>query len=244
MRHIALLLAAVVCLAAFPGSAEEDTMNRTLKIAIPGREADVFNYVLALMQLGAEPVVVWDAYDPADFDGLLMPGGADVHPARYGRENIACGYIDEELDGIQFDCLDAFIKAGKPVLGICRGHQLINVYFGGTLIQHIDTAADHVQLDSGEDQAHPSTALPGSFLADIYGEAFPVNSSHHQAVEEPGEGLVIVQHAHDGTVEGMYHESLPVWCVQWHPERMCFDYAREDTVDGSLLIGRWLDAIA
>lgn len=225
------MLALLLCAA--PAMGED-----MLKIAIPGREANVINYTLALMELGAEPVVIWDEFDVSEFDGLLLPGGVDIHPARYNQQDIACGIIDEALDEIQFNALDAFIKAGKPVFGICRGHQLLNVYFGGTLIQHIDTAPDHQDIDD-VDNAHGTSAQ--GFVAEIYGENPVVNSSHHQAVDVPGEGLIIVQRAEDGVVEAMAHESLPVFSVQWHPERMCFSYAREDTVDGSAVLQYFLD---
>jgi len=219
--------------------AEDDNMSKP-KIAIPGRKGATVNYVHAMKQLGAESVLVGADCDPRDFDGLLMPGGVDIHPDRYGQENTACLGIDEALDEIQFACLDAFVKAGKPVLGICRGHQLINVYFGGTLIQHIPTAKDHVQLEDDYDQAHMAIADEDCFLAGIYGTHFPVNSSHHQAVDVPGKGLKIVQRAEDGTVEAMQHETLNVISVQWHPERMCYNFARPDTVDGSKLLAYWV----
>lgn len=230
-KIIVWMLAIMLCIA--PAIGEE-----MLKIAIPGRDAEVINYTLALMQLGAEPAVIWDEYDVSQFDGLLLPGGVDIHPSRYGQQDIACGIIDKALDEIQFNALDAFIKAGKPVMGICRGHQLLNVYFGGTLIQHIDTAPDHTDIDD-VDNAHSTTAE--DFVAEIYGENPVVNSSHHQAADMPGEGLIVVQRAEDGVVEAMRHESLPVISVQWHPERMCFSYAREDTVDGSAVLQYFLD---
>ena len=234
-KIIALLAAAVMLTALLPAvSAEVESMSEEpLKIAIPGRDGDVINYTIAMMMLGAQPVTVWDEWNVEDFDGLLLPGGVDVHPGRYGQENVACGTIDEALDAIQFEIADAFIKAGKPVLGICRGHQLLNVYFGGTLIQDLENADHHKWTPEG-DRVHDTTADEGSFIAGIYGTAFPVNSAHHQ-------GLKAVQYSDDGVVEAMYHETLPVISVQWHPERMCFDHQREDTVNGSLVLSYFLD---
>jgi len=210
-----------------------------LKIAIPGRDGDVINYTIAMMMLGAQPVVVWDEWNVDEFDGLLLPGGVDVHPGRYGQENIACGTIDEALDGIQFDITDAFVKAGKPVLGICRGHQLLNVYFGGTLIQDLPNAPEHTKLENA-DNINATTADPDGFLAALYGTEFAVNSAHHQAIDTLAPGLRIVQWCGE-VAEAMQHERLPVYGVQWHPERMCFDYAREDTVDGSKVLAWFLD---
>jgi len=244
-RFLALLVAAAMMILLVTTTfAEEDSMAQdTLKIAIPGRDGDVINYTIAVMMLGAQPCVVWDEWNVDDFDGLLLPGGVDVHPARYGQENVACGSIDEALDKIQFDIADAFIKAGKPVLGICRGHQLLNVYFGGTLIQDLENSEHHKWTPEG-DRVHDTTANEGSFLSDIYGTAFAVNSAHHQAVDAIGEGLKVVQCSDDGVIEGMYHETLPVIAVQWHPERMCFDHQRSDTVDGSHVIRYFLEMCA
>lgn len=244
MKKLIALVLTVIMIVSAAAFAEEDTMSQeTLKIAIPGRDGDVINYTIAVMMLGAQPVVVWDKWNVDEFDGLLLPGGVDVHPGRYGQENVACGSIDEELDGIQFSIADAFIKAGKPVLGICRGHQLLNVYFGGTLIQDLENADHHKWTPEG-DRVHDTTAEKDSFVGRLYGESFAVNSAHHQAVDAVGKGLVVIQHSDDGVIEAMHHETLPVISVQWHPERMCFDHARTDTVDGSHVIQLFLDMCA
>ena len=241
-KLIALMLVMMFFTVAACGE-ETDMSQDILKIAIPGRDGDVINYTIAMMMLGAQPVVVWDEWNVEDFDGLLLPGGVDVHPGRYGQENVACGTIDEALDEIQFSIADAFVKAGKPVMGICRGHQLLNVYFGGTLIQDLENADHHKWTPEG-DRVHSTVAGEGSFLDGIYGTAFAVNSAHHQAVDTLGEGLKVIQHSDDGVIEAMHHEVLPVISVQWHPERMCFDHARSDTVDGSKVLQYFLDMCA
>ena len=141
--------------------------------------------------------------------------------------------MDDDLDRIQFDALAGFLEAGKPVLGICRGHQLLNIAFGGTLIQHLPGAEKHQSLATGEDNVHPVSISANTFLYQIYGSACIVNSSHHQGIGIPGKGLVTAARSGDGVVEAIEHESLPVWGVQFHPERMCFKHRREDTVDGS-----------
>lgn len=216
--------------------------NKKLRIAIPAPEKDVPNYVAALKELGAEPVLVQPDCDAVEFDALLLPGGVDVDPHRYGEENTACGTIDDELDAWQFAVLEKFVQLKKPVLGICRGHQLLNVYFGGSLIQHIPCAEKHARdKGSAVDKVHNNTCEEGSFLAKLYGAKFATNSSHHQAVKEPGAKLHSVMRSPEGIVEAMYHEELPVWSVQFHPERMCFAHKRDDTVDGSRLLGWFLD---
>lgn len=204
-----------------------------IRIAIPtNRPQAVINYVSALMQLGAMAETGRE-FSPEEYDGLLLPGGWDVNPSRYGEERIPEETIDDDLDALQFEVLDRFLEAGKPILGICRGHQLLNVAFGGTLIQHLPGAKKHMSLPTGEDNLHTARILQGSFLQPIYGSACMVNSSHHQAVDIPGKGFRTVMQSEDGVTEAMQHESLPIWSVQWHPERMCFGFRREDTADGS-----------
>lgn len=215
------------------------------RIALPVPDLTRYaNYADVLSALGALPVGVGADVDAAGFDGLLLPGGGDIAPSRYGQADAGCVYVDPALDDMQFAALNAFVKAGKPVLGICRGHQLINVYFGGTLIQHLAQAAAHSRGGGSEDKVHATTAAPGSALYNLYGAAFPVNSSHHQGVDRLGEGLAVTQRSDDGVIEGMAHEHLPILCVQWHPERMCLAHARTDTVEGSAVVGYFLERCA
>ena len=235
-KFFALLLAALLAILPTAACSEETDM---LKIAIPGRDGDVIDYMMALMMLGAQPVTIWDEYDPAGFDGLLLPGGLDICPERYGQADVACGLTDAALDEVQFTAAARFIEAGIPVFGICRGHQLLNVYFGGTLIQDLPNAPEHTKLEN-TDNINATTADPDGFLAALYGTEFAVNSAHHQAIDTLAPGLRIVQWCGE-VAEAMQHERLPVYGVQWHPERMCFDYAREDTVDGSKVLAWFLD---
>lgn len=212
-----------------------------LRIAIPtNRPQAVTNYLHALTMTGAHGETGRD-FSPDQYDGLLLPGGCDVNPARYGKEPIPQEIIDDDQDALQFDVLARFLEAKKPVLGICRGHQLLNVAFGGTLIQDLPGAEKHKSLPSGEDNVHPVRAERNSFLYRIYGSGFRVNSSHHQGVDLPGKGLRGVLYAEDGVTEAIEHDSLPVWGVQWHPERMCFLHQRDDTVDGSLIFRFFLE---
>lgn len=204
-----------------------------LKIAIPTtRPQAVVNYVEALTRSGAR-ADAGSGFDPAAYDGLLLPGGWDINPSRYGRTKIPEETIDDDLDALQFSELDRFLEAGRPVMGICRGHQLLNVRFGGTLIQDLPGGKAHKSLPSGQDNIHLVRIEQDSFLFPLYGSACTVNSSHHQAVDIPGNEFRVVALSEDGVAEAIEHVSLPVWGVQWHPERMCFQHRREDTADGS-----------
>ena len=217
-------------------------MKKKLRIAVPVHpELSTENYLDALKNLGAEGVVC-EAVCPADgFDGLLLPGGCDADPTLYGECNLACEHVNRALDDLQLGMLDMFVKAKKPVLGICRGHQLINVYFGGTLIQHLPCSDCHSRMAQPADKVHTTHAVPGSVMERMYGCCFCTNSSHHQAIGQLGDGLEIVEWSDDGVAEAVKHETLPVFGVQWHPERMCFAHARHDTVDGSKVIAYFLE---
>jgi putative glutamine amidotransferase len=188
------------------------------------------NYENALSLVGARCVETpWEA------DLLLLPGGGDVHPRFYGQQINGSTDIDEARDGRELALVDEFLRAGKPIVGICRGLQLLNVYFGGTLRQHIE---GHSQID-GVDRLHAINTAPGLLRA-LYGARFTVNSAHHQAVETLGEGLQVLACAPDGTAEAIAHKALPVFAVQWHPERLCGAFSRPETVDGAALLSALL----
>ena len=188
------------------------------------------NYEDALSLVGARC-----AETPWEADLLLLPGGGDVHPRFYGQQINGSTDIDEARDGRELALVDEFLRAGKPVVGICRGLQLLNVYFGGTLHQHI---WGHAQV-CGRDHLHVVHAAPGLLRA-LYGARFTVNSAHHQAVETLGEGLQVLACAPDGTVEAIAHKALPVFAVQWHPERLCGAFSRPGTADGAALLSALL----
>lgn len=200
--------------------------------AILGYEKGVPNYIAALEAVGIEPVTTLDLEAAARCDGLLLPGGGDIDPARFGEEDRGSRDIDPALDAVQLAALDAFVRAGrKSVLGICRGHQVVNVYFGGGLVQDLPTAETHMAHDHA-DSVHPARTVPGSVLHRLYGRDMTVNSSHHQGLAAMGRGLRATAYAPDGVVEAAEHESLPILTVQFHPERMAFACARPDTADG------------
>lgn len=170
----------------------------------------------------------------SDADGILIPGGVDLNPALYHEGNTASININDTLDSFQMEAVDYAVRHRLPVLGICRGQQVLNVYFGGSLIQNVPHAARHAyDLVRSEDQVHPVLAEKNSFAFECYGrEYFRVNSAHHQAVDRPGRGLKAVMTSEDGLVEGMVHQELPIMSVQWHPERMSLACRRKDTEDG------------
>lgn len=223
------------------------------KILIAGYPDSTLNYRNAFTALGVSVSVLPEATpvpahagltpDACHYDGLVLPGGGDIAPCLFGAENKGSRNIDEPLDRIQLRLLDVFLRAGKPVLGICKGLQILNIYFGGSLIQDLPAASRQIHEYQNGDQIHPTRASRGTFPERLYGGAPVTNSAHHQGVGSVGEGLLVAQYSHDFVVEAMYHRSLPVLGVQWHPERMCFAHADIRMEDGSLLLRYFLSLL-
>ena len=190
-----------------------------MRIAIVGKKADTKNYVNYVKSIGAEPVVTFSMGDIVHCDGLILPGGGDITPAFFGEKNHGSRNINTELDILQLQALDLCIRESIPVLGICKGLQIINVGFGGSLIQDLPTASIHRYEDG--DKYHSTVTLKDSILHKLYGESPVVNSAHHQAIKELGSGLSAIQWCpDDNCIEAIVHTRLPILGVQWHPERM------------------------
>ncbi len=162
-----------------------------------------------------------------DLDGLLLEGGSDVCPRSYGEEPLRPEWEgDEPRDRYEIDLIHAFHEAGKPVLGICRGAQILNVAFGGTLYQDITTQVEgsfeHRDWDIYDANRHELELSPGSYLARLYDADGPVtvNSVHHQAVKDLAPGFVVeAVSVPDGIVEAVRLPGDPYLAgVQWHPE--------------------------
>lgn len=193
-------------------------------------------YIRAVQHVGGTPVVIPPTAMQADWvallahlDGLLLSGGGDIDPVLYGEESEPwMGQVDAERDFSELGLTREWLAMERPLLAICRGHQVLNVALGGTLYQdiaaHIPNALDHayVATQPMETIAHSVTLDPGSRLATILGgTAFDVNSSHHQALKAIGDRLTVMGHAPDGVVEAVEILTHP-FCisVQWHPEAM------------------------
>jgi putative glutamine amidotransferase len=194
-------------------------------------------YAEAMRQAGIEPVLI-SPQEPralAGLQGLLLSGGTDLNPARYGATPHPGNEApDDARDHLEAGLLAEALAAGLPVLGICRGMQLFNVAHGGTLIQDLENSAAHVVR--GDDLALPAHQIlvePGTRLAAILGAgAHAVNSRHHQAVERVGAGLrVTARSTPDGVIEALERsDGQFAVAVQWHPE----DQARRDATQKKL----------
>ena len=163
-------------------------------------------------------------------DGLLLAGGGDLHPALFGEtpqtDRLS---VDRVRDAEEQALFDAFYRRRKPVLGICRGVQAVNVFLGGTLHQDI----------AGHDTACHPVRCTGA-LAALVGAAPTVNSYHHQAVDRLAPDLHPLARAADGTVEALLHQSAPVLGVQWHPERMVPPLCEDVAGENHLALFSWL----
>lgn len=141
-------------------------------------------------------------------DGLCVPGGVDINPKLYNEEVNGTETFYDFLDELDYAYIDAFYKANKPILGICRGHQIINVFFGGTLYQDIN---------NHKNCWHEVSVEADGYINKIYNTStLKVNSWHHQAVKDIAPGFKVVARSLDGYVEAMEYKNI--YTVQWHPE--------------------------
>lgn len=192
------------------------------------------DYPAAFISLGAAPVLIPPTGDRAvldrvldSLDGLVLTGGGDVDPSRYGAERIpACGPADEARDECEIYLCREAVRRRIPVLGICRGVQVMNVAFGGTLYQDLgeeySREIEHRRMDLPADVIHTVSVSDGTELDRIIaGKILGVNSRHHQAVRKPAPGMIVSAKAEDGVVECL---ELPGGVftvgVQWHPESL------------------------
>jgi putative glutamine amidotransferase len=180
-------------------------------------------YLDALEAAGARCQLVDAKKLPADCAGFLLMGGVDVNPSRYGeRRGKKTDKPNDERDTHELTLLDEALERDVPVLAICRGHQLLNVALGGSLVQNIEDDG-HRWLSDGESAWHEITLADGNRLNQAYpAGSLRVNSRHHQGITEDrlAKGLRTIGSAHEGYVEAMESETHRwVVGVQWHPER-------------------------
>jgi putative glutamine amidotransferase len=185
----------------------------------------------------------------AALDGLVLQGGNDVAPEAYGEQPLKPEWAGDAVrDRYEMELIDAFIQAGKPVFGVCRGMQLLNVMHGGTLYQDIVSqrpgSLDHRQLPAYEKHFHAIAIEPGSRLAQLYprGDRLVANSIHHQGIKELAPGFVVEARCpDDGIVEAIRRTTGSyVAAVQWHPE--FHDPADTTTFDDMPMLLDFLDA--
>jgi gamma-glutamyl-gamma-aminobutyrate hydrolase PuuD len=186
------------------------------------------DYVRATVRAGGRPLLVPPCVDGLSetldaLDGLVLTGGSDIDPAAYGDEVHPETFgIHSERDEAEFALLEGALERDMPVLGICRGSQVINVACGGDLHQHLPELVGHEghkHNPPGQFLDHEVRVEPGTRLSRVIGRELSVKSHHHQGFRRIGEGLIEAAHAEDGTVEAVEHPAKSfVLGVLWHPE--------------------------
>jgi len=205
-----------------------------LKIALCKSNTGFHSYINWLEYFKVDFIIFdWKEKTPTElFDecsGLILTGGTDIYPGFYkdiDDVSIKESYTPER-DSYEMELIENTLKYKKPVLGICRGNQLLNVYFKGTLIQDIksERGFDHSKISESEIRHHDINVKTKSLLFKIVNEKkYSVTSTHHQAIDKPGEGLAVNAIADDGIIEGIEFEDKKdksfLLGIQWHPERM------------------------
>ncbi|MGB4780997.1 gamma-glutamyl-gamma-aminobutyrate hydrolase family protein [Candidatus Methylomirabilis sp.] len=205
-------------------------------------EAVLEGYPRAVLEAGGIPLILPIPHTAPDLikgyleavDGMILTGGADIHPSLYGQTVLErCGEIDEERDRFEVELVHAARSRDLPLFGICRGLQVINVALGGSLYQDLsyrqetDPAHQSPREQRGE-SAHAVTIVKGSRLSEILGiRELDVTSTHHQIIRDLAPNLTVNATAPDGVIEGIEGPGRFLLAVHWHPERMVVRYPEQ-----------------
>ncbi|MBF1300380.1 MAG: gamma-glutamyl-gamma-aminobutyrate hydrolase family protein [Parvimonas sp.] len=207
------------------------------------------DYVEAILRAGGIPFIIPFNEDlestremVEQVDGIILSGGHDVDPHNYGEEPLLkIGEVFPERDAFDMEIYKTAIKLKKPIFGICRGYQIINVVNGGTLYQDLSYAdfvkLKHNQGDNPSQATHLVELKDGTFLRNILGEEYKVNSFHHQIVKDVAAGFKIVAKSSDGVVESIEKitEDCFVIGLQWHPEMLSLNCKKSQEIFNSFV---------
>lgn len=215
------------------------------RILMSGIAGNRRNYELAVRRAGGRPLSCYCPSVQIPAEGLLLCGGGDIDPTFLGEPNGGAREIDLARDIAEFALVRAFLAQKKPIFGICRGHQVLNAALGGKLLQDLELDVERfhspVPHAMERDIFHPIVINRGSLLARLYGSWAMVNSWHHQSVERPGEGMHASVLSEGGLIEASEHDKLPVFSVQFHPERLRATEPSPFLADGTLLFTHFVE---
>ncbi|TMC12383.1 MAG: gamma-glutamyl-gamma-aminobutyrate hydrolase family protein [Chloroflexi bacterium] len=209
----------------------------------PAKYGQNQSYVRAVEEAGGIPLLIPPQASIEELfeilDGILFTGGGDLEPTLYDSEDRGSEGIDADRDQLEIGLAKRAAEAGKPMFGICRGQQVINVALGGGLLQDVD---EHSQEEARHEVTHQVEVAPGSRLAKLVGRLVEVNTFHHQVVDPDrvGDGLKVSAFSADGRrfIEGLESEDGRILAVQWHPEELT------DREEARNLFKRLVDAAA
>lgn len=195
-----------------------------------GRQQINNGYIQSILNAGGIPLCIPNATPIENvierLDGLLVIGGDDIHPSFFDEDpHVGLGHVDPARDDSDLAAIKQAMAHQLPLLAICRGEQVLNIAFGGTLYQDIPrqlpNAIQHKQQSARDTRIHTVNVRPDSKLADIVGTSIMTNSFHHQSVKDVKAPLSISASTNDGVIEAIEHDDYP-FCigVQWHPEEL------------------------
>lgn len=182
-----------------------------MKVFIYDNDFNLNNYILAVENCGHTPILSKDLKKSTSADALLLTGGGNIHPYFYGENVSDYDVYDTPCDISEFYLLNQFVKEGKRVIGVCKGMQVINVYFGGT-IAYLENDSKNNHYSFKGDVSHQIILNDNSKVL--------VNSAHKQKIDKLGKNLVVKARSLDGVVECVKHDYLKIIGVQFHPERL------------------------
>lgn len=193
-----------------------------MKVFIYNNGCNLKNYINAVKLCKHTPVLSKDIKKAKKCDALILTGGGDVAPFLYGKNISKSDKVDIFTDINELNLLFYFVEKQKKILGVCKGMQLINVFFGGTLSKNIP-----FHYNRKYDLYHTVNILQDCPLYKVFSSKIVANSCHQQAVNKLGNNLQIGGQSNDGIVEIIYHNSLPILGVQFHPERLSNTFIKE-----------------
>lgn len=186
-----------------------------MKVFIYDNGLNLTNYVYAVKRTGASVILSKNTALSKYADALLLTGGGNVNPHFYKQSVKRLNDVDSATDAAELFLTESFLTARKKIIGVCKGLQILNVYFGGTL-KYVN---NHSAVNKN-DRFHDIFTFKNTFLRNVYGEKKCVNSAHVMAIDKLAPELFVSATSYDGVIEGVYNKKRNVYAVQFHPERL------------------------